>query len=100
MQLIKVRLIIPLPPKRPKQQPSASFNPKKFLSYYTLFKKETNTATQENKQQYSIDKELEAGVKSNLALKKLPSNKLVELEQNTNILPALQRNIFLHNNLL
>ena len=37
-----------LPSEKPKQQPSANFDPKKFLNYYYLFKTESNTATKEN----------------------------------------------------
>ena len=37
-----------LPPEKPKQQISVNFDPKKFSSYYSLFKIESNTATQED----------------------------------------------------
>ena len=51
-----------LPPEKPKPQPSVNFGPKKFSTYYTLFKIESNTATQEDKQQDSTDEEIEAEI--------------------------------------
>ena len=47
-------------PEKPKPQPSVNFDPKKFSTYYSLFKIESNTATQEDEQQDSIDEEIEA----------------------------------------
>ena len=52
-----------LPPEKPKPQPSVIFDAKKFLTYYSLFKIESNTATQEEKQQDFIDEEIEAEIK-------------------------------------
>ena len=45
------------PPEKSEQQHSVNFDPKKFLTYYSLFKIELNTATQDDEQQDSIDKE-------------------------------------------
>jgi len=39
-----------LPPEKPKPQYSENFDPKKFSTYYSLFKIESNTVTQEDKQ--------------------------------------------------
>ena len=52
-----------LPPEKPKPQNSVNFDPKKFSTYYSLFKIESNIATQEDEQQDSIDKEIEAEIK-------------------------------------
>ena len=43
-----------------KSKPSVNFDPKKFSPYYSLFKIESNTATQEDKQLDSVDEEIEA----------------------------------------
>ena len=51
-----------LPSEKPEPQPSANFDPKKFSTYYSLFKTESNTATQENEQQHSIDEEFQAEI--------------------------------------
>ena len=50
-----------LPPEKPK--PSVNFDPKKFSTYHSLFKLESNTSIQEDEQQDSIDEELEAEIK-------------------------------------
>ena len=47
-----------LPPEKPKSQPSANFDPKKFSTYYSLLITETNTATQEDEQQDSTDEKI------------------------------------------
>ena len=52
-----------MPPEKPKPQHSVNFDPKKFSTYYSLFKIESNIATQEDEQQDSIDKEIEAEIK-------------------------------------
>ena len=39
-----------LQPDKPKLQPSVNFDPKKFSTYYFLFRTESNTATQEDDQ--------------------------------------------------
>ena len=60
-----------LPPKKQKLKPSVNFDQNKFSTYFSLFKKETNTAIQEDEQQNSIDEENEAEVKSFLATENL-----------------------------
>ena len=57
--------------KKPKPQLSVNFDPKKLSTYYSLFKIESNTATQEGEQQISIDEELEAEIKGCFATKNL-----------------------------
>ena len=52
-----------MPLEKPKPQHFLNFDPKKFLTYYSLFKIESNTATQEEKQQDFIDEEIEAEIK-------------------------------------
>ena len=52
-----------LPPEKLKPQPSVNFDPKKFPTYYSLFNIKSNTATQEDEQQDSIDEEFEAEIK-------------------------------------
>ena len=47
-----------MPSQKPKPQLSAHFDPKKFSTYYSLFKTESYTATQENEQQGSIEAEI------------------------------------------
>ena len=52
-----------MPPEKPKPQHSVNFDPKKFSTYYSLFKIESNTDTQQDKQQDSSDEEVEAKTK-------------------------------------
>ena len=49
-----------MPPEKPKPQPSVYFDPKMFLTDYSLFKIESNTAKQEDEQQDFIDEKIEA----------------------------------------
>ena len=60
-----------LPPEKPKPQLSVNFDPKKFSTYYSLFKIESNTATQDDEQQDSIDEEFEAETKGFFATENL-----------------------------
>ena len=46
------------PSEKPKPLPYANFDPKKFSTYYSLFRTEKNTATKENEQQDYIDKKV------------------------------------------
>ena len=69
------RLFPILPPEKQKPQPSVNFDPKKFSTYYCLFKIELYTATQEDEQQDSIDKEIKAVIKGkNLSVKTEKNN--------------------------
>ena len=52
-----------LPPEKPKPQHFVNFYPKKILIYYSLFRIESNTATQEDEQQNYIDEDIEAKIK-------------------------------------
>ena len=52
-----------MPLEKPKPQHSVNFGPKKFSTYYYLFKVEANTATQEDEQQDSFDQEIETEIK-------------------------------------
>ena len=52
-----------LPLEKQKPLTSVNFDPKKFSTNYSLFKIKSNTATQEDKQQDSIDEEIEAKIK-------------------------------------
>ena len=56
-------------PEKPK--PSVTFDPKKFSTNYSLFKMESNTATQEDKQQDSIDEEIIAEKKGFFSIENL-----------------------------
>ena len=56
-------------PEKPKH--SANFDPKKFSTYYSLFKIKPNTASQEDEQQDSIDEEIEAEIKGFFATENL-----------------------------
>ena len=49
-----------LPSEKPKPQPSASFDLKKFSTYFSLFKTESNTAPQKNEQQDSTEEGIQA----------------------------------------
>ena len=60
-----------MPLEKPKSQPSVNFDPKKFSTYYSLFEKESNTATQEDEQQDSLDEEIEAEIKGFYATENL-----------------------------
>ena len=45
-----------------KPKPSVNFDPKKISTYYSLFKIESNTATQKDQQHDSIDEEIKADI--------------------------------------
>ena len=52
-----------LPKEKLKPQPFVNFDSKKFSIYYSLLRMESNTATQEDEQQDSINEEIEAEIK-------------------------------------
>ena len=57
--------------KRKKNTTLCKFWSEKVFTYYSLFKIESKTATQEDKQQDSIDKEIEAEIKGLVATENL-----------------------------
>ena len=96
-----------LPPEKSKPQHSVNFDPNKYSTYYSLFKIELNTATQEDEQKNSIDEEIEAQIKVFFKTESLN----VETEEDKVLnwwnfnktkypYPVLQGNILLHHHLL
>ena len=59
-----------MPPEKPKPQPFVNFDPK-FSTYYSLFKIESRTVTQEDEQQDSIGEEIETEIKDFFATENL-----------------------------
>ena len=51
-------------PEKPKPQPSVNFDINKFLTYYSLLKIESYTATQEDEQKDSIYEKIQVEIKS------------------------------------
>ena len=61
-----------MPPEKPKLIfLSLNFDPKKISTYYSLFKTDSKTATQDDEQQDSIDEETEAEIKGFFAKENL-----------------------------
>ena len=60
-----------MPLEKPKPQHFLNFDPKKFLTYYSLFKIESRTVTQEDEQQDSIGEEIETEIKDFFATENL-----------------------------
>ena len=60
-----------MPPEELKPQSSINFYTKKFSIYYFLFKTDSKIAIQDDKQQDSIDREIEAKIKGFFATNNL-----------------------------
>ena len=60
-----------MPPEKLKSHPSENFDQKKFLTYYSLFKAESNTTTELNVQQHLINAEIKAEIKGFFATENL-----------------------------